>query len=272
MSKNNSFVVKKRHRFNHNSYVCKRNDLIQQARFELTVTEQRIILYTISKIKPDDTAFQQYKFDIKEFYELCNIEKDSYNVFKRTLKTLADKSWWAIIDDKGTEKLMRWFSDIEISQHSIVTIEFHPNMFPFLINLKQQATQGLYYTQYELQNILPMRSKYSIKLYELLKSYQKNNEEWFFDIDHLKRLLDCSNYEKFGMFKARILDTGIKEINEFTDLNIDYTLIKEGNRYRWITFSLQEKTAVEKINVAVNQSVARMNKRTTTKQEATLNT
>ena len=34
--------------------VYKRNDMIQKARFSLSVQEQRAVLYAISKIKPDD--------------------------------------------------------------------------------------------------------------------------------------------------------------------------------------------------------------------------
>ena len=42
--------------------VFKRDDLIQKSRYSLTVQEQRIVLYAMSKIKPTDDAFQEYTF------------------------------------------------------------------------------------------------------------------------------------------------------------------------------------------------------------------
>jgi len=53
--------------------VIKSNDLIQKARFDLTVQEQKIILYLISKLKPDDDKSKTIKFEIKEFCSVCGI-------------------------------------------------------------------------------------------------------------------------------------------------------------------------------------------------------
>lgn len=44
--------------------VVKRDDMIQHARFTLSIQEQKCILYAISRIKPEDTAFTEYTFDI----------------------------------------------------------------------------------------------------------------------------------------------------------------------------------------------------------------
>lgn len=62
---------------------------------------------------------------------------------------------------------------------------------PYLLQLATQAgEQGAFYTRYGLRYVLPMRGQYSPRLYEILKSYQKNNREWFFDPEELKRVLD----------------------------------------------------------------------------------
>lgn len=223
------------------SLVYKRNDLIQQARFDLSPIEQRIILYTIAKIHPEDTSFQEYSFDIAEFLQLCNQDLTNYTHIRKTLKSLADKSWWAVTDDNGGESLLRWFTTVRFFPKSgQVKIKFHEDMFPYLLQLRQQAINGLYYTQYQLKNILPMRSKYSIRLYELLKSYQRNNEQWYFEINDLKYLLMCQNYEQFGIFRLKILEPAINEINTYSDLCISYQEKKEGRKVKWITFFLCE--------------------------------
>ena len=52
-----------------NQRVIKSNDLIQKSRFHLSLQEQKIILYLISKVKPNDNNFLLAEFDTTEF---CN--------------------------------------------------------------------------------------------------------------------------------------------------------------------------------------------------------
>lgn len=220
--------------------VYKRNDMIQKARFALNVQEQRAVLYAISKIRPHDTSMTEYEFDIKEFYRMIGWKDESYTKFKKMLKDLSDRSWWATIDDEGTESAVRWFTTVRCNKNSgKVVIKFHEDMMPFLLNL---ANSHEYYTKYSLQYILPMSSQYSPRLYEILKSYQRNNVQWFFDIDELKHLLNCENYKNFKDFRKWVLEPAVNEINKYTDIKIAYLTEKEGRRITRITFLMKDKS------------------------------
>lgn len=222
--------------------VYKRDDMIQKSRHQLSVQEQRCVLYAISKIKPTDEVFQEYTFDIKDLYILCGIQKESYTELKAILKGLSDKSWWATIDDKGTESVVRWFTTVRTNKKSgKATIKFHEDMMPFLLQLTKQNS---FYTSYNLQYVLPMSSQFSPRLYEILKSYQKNNREWFFPTEELKRLLDGEKYKNFNDFRKRILDPAIAEINQYTDINIAMDVVKEGRggRITRVIFYMAEKS------------------------------
>ena len=155
----------------------------------MTIQEQRCILYVISKIKPEDEVFQEYTFSLKDFYALCGIESQSYTRLKGTLKELADKSWWHKVGKR--EILLRWFSTIVLDEGSdTVTVKLHEHMMPHLLRLADQAKHNkTFYTQYTLKYVLPMRRQFSPRLYELLKSYQKNNLEWYFTLDDLREKL-----------------------------------------------------------------------------------
>lgn len=224
--------------------VVKRDDMIQHARITLSIQEQKCILYAISRIKPEDTAFTEYTFDIKDFYDLCGIDNDSYTRLKQTLKGLSDKSWWAVIDDKGTESVIRWFTTVRTNKRSgKVTVKFHEDMMPYLLQLATQAReQGAFYTRYGLRYVLPMRGQYSPRLYEILKSYQKNNREWFFDLDELKRVLDAQSYDRWPDFRRRVLEPAVEEINSFTDLNVAFDTEKEGRKIARVTFFMAGKS------------------------------
>ena len=222
--------------------IYKRNDMVQQSRHNLSIQEQRIVLYAISKIKPEDTYLTEYTFDIKNFYNVCGLDNDSYTATKKTIKELSDRSWWHTLPD-GTETLLRWFTTTRISKDSgKITIKFHEDMMPFLIQLAEQNT---FYTSYNLKYVLPMNSKHSPRLYEILKSYQQNNEKWFFQIDTLKKLLNCEKYKRFPDFRRYVLDPAVEEINKYTDIKITYGLSKEGRKVTRITFAMVSKTDSE---------------------------
>lgn len=246
MKKLNNFQREER-KYNRELSVYKSDEMIQKGRYNLSVQEQRTILYAISKIKPEDTYLTEYTFDINEFYQIIGWKNESYTEFKAMLKGLSDKSWWAEIDDKGTESVLRWFSSVKSNKRSgKVTVKFHEDMMPFLLQLTESDS---FYTFYNLKYILPMSSKHSPRLYEILKSYQKNNMQWFFDIDELKKKLCCESYKNFNDFQRRVLNPAVEEINKFTDICIDYDTKKDGRRVSKIVFYFDNKTKDEMFDV-----------------------
>lgn len=212
--------------------VYKRDDMIQQGRYKLTLLQQRIILYAISHIHSDDPYDKMYEFRLKDIYKVSGMGDDSYTRFKETIQKLDRVNWW--IAKGGKEILGRWFSFIEIDpDNNTATFQFHRAVAPYLFDL---VRQNKYYTQYELENILPMTHQASPRLYELLKSYAKNNNKWYFELDKFKLVMDCDSYKLWGDIKRRILDPSVEEINQRTDLSVGYTLRHEGRKVVGIEF------------------------------------
>ncbi len=222
--------------------VYKRDDMIQKARFSLSIQEQRTILFAISKIKPTDSVFEEYTFDIKDFYQLCGIEDRSYTRLKQMLIGLKQKTWW-VKTGPDEESTVSWFNKVRTNKKSgKVTIRFDDDMMPYLLQLAEQET---FYTSYNLQYVLPMQSQYSPRLYEVLKSYQKNNRQWYFEIDELRDLLDCRNYSRWVDLKRWAIEPAIEEINKYTDIKIAYRPLKEGRKITRVEFLMKAKTEEE---------------------------
>lgn len=225
------------------SKVYKADSLVQRARYSLSLIEQRFVLYAISKIKQDDPADTKYRIDLRDFQRVCGTDSDqSYNYTKGWIKKLADKSWW--MADGKSDVLVRWFSSIRITRQSgLVEVKFHEDMFPHLFRLAEQMREnGQFYTGYTLRNILPMKSTYSIRIYELLKSYQKNNRKWWFEIGELKKLLDCENYVRFPDFRRYVLEPAEREINLYTDIKVKSSTVNQGRKVVAIEFTMLNKT------------------------------
>jgi len=217
--------------------IVKSNELIQKARFNLSVQEQKIVLYLISKIKPTDKQFQVYKFRITEFCKVCGIEYESgknYKNVRDSIDNLADKKAWILLDNGKTSRVS-WINKAWIAgneQNGRLEIRLDEDLLPYLIELHNN------FTQYGLKYILSMKSQYSIRLYELLKSYQNLNNI-IFEIDKLKQLLMCENYKRFPDFKRKVIDIAMREINKLTDITIEFTPIKSGKRFAQINFAIK---------------------------------
>ncbi|MBQ3944550.1 MAG: replication initiation protein [Alphaproteobacteria bacterium] len=51
-----------------------------------------------------------------------------------------------------------------------------------------------------------MKCKYSIRLYEILKAKIKNGSrlEWYYSLENLKEILECTSYKRYPDFTAAI--------------------------------------------------------------------
>lgn len=260
-----------------NNLVAKDNRLIQNSRMSLGLIENKAILYLISKIKPDDIPGKIYVFNCKEFQALLNWNKDaSYQNIKIMLQNLGDKSIWVEGEIKGKKKdiLLRWFDIVHLDPGTgDIEISFHQDMFPFLLDLQAHLEQeGSFFTTYKLQNIALMKHHYSPRIYELLKSYQYNNQKWTFEngtgseYDLQIKIADTfldkrtrkavpqipEGWSNWAVFKRNILNPAIDEINKYTDIKVAYTGKKEDIRHkktraiRTIEFYMVGKTEPER--------------------------
>lgn len=218
--------------------VVKANSLIQKSRYSLSLQEQRLVQYMISKITPDTTRFEEVCIDIKDVCLLLNIDPDSggnYEYIKRTLKRIRDRSVWIELPDR-TEMTFSWFSTVILKKHSGRAILcFDKASAPFLLQLKS------HFTQYNLFYTLAMKSVYSIRLYELLKSYQ-NLGEAEFSVDDLRNRLDATNkaYNSFGRFREKVLNVALDEIERLSDLKVEMETIRSGRFITRIKFKMSE--------------------------------
>ena len=129
---------------------------------------------------------------------------------------------------------------------SFIKFMIHPELKPYLLNLQKK------YLSYDIQNILSLKSNYSIRLYELLKHkynqsarHTKNPFITFsIEINELRKMFQVPDSYQLNHLKTRILDKSKKEFSTKTDIFFDYTLTKKlGRSYDTITFSIGKNIA-----------------------------
>lgn len=219
--------------------VKKSNTAVQKARYSLTLRQQKLLCFLISQIQETTTAATYIEFNLRELFDVLGDNTQNYQKAKDELKEIADKSWWIVnIKDRDEDILVRFLAKVKANKKTqTVKILWDIDMLPHLQNLRRE------YTQYKLFYILTMKSEYSVRMYELLKSVA-GKTTWNFKIEHIKNLLMCdTKYKQFGHFKSRVIETAVTEINEKTDINVSYELFRYGGgrEYTDIEFTIEPK-------------------------------
>lgn len=217
--------------------VVKSNEIIQRARYDLTITELKTFAFILSKIKPNDKENQEYVISIKDFCLVCGIDHTNggnYQHVKKALKSLRDKSFW-LADKDGKETLVGWLAKARIDKRSgKVTVRLDEDI--------QKHVLGLYnnYTQYSLLYTLPMKSSYSFRIYEHLKSHAFK-KVYTFDLDDLKQKIGAAVYTNFKDFRKKVLEVAVEEINEYTDLEVSWEPITKGKKVIQLKFEIKQR-------------------------------
>lgn len=215
--------------------VTQANELVE-ARYSLPLGEQRLILTMLSRIQPSDDDFKEYRISINEFAEFMGIDKN--HVYVECKKTTAKLTTRGLtIQEPGRLLQTNWVSSADyVDGEGCVKLCFDPKLKPYLLQLKSN------FTSCKLEMLLEFRSQYTMRIYTLLKQYEKLKYREI-DLEQLRMILAISKeqYKLYGDFKNRILLSTQKELTEKADLYFEFEEIKYGRRVGAIRFHIITK-------------------------------
>ena len=216
--------------------IVKSNQVIE-ASYQLSSTEQRIVLAAISKISRDEeiTDDEIYRVTVDDLRNLGVHEKTAYRDLKDGVNRLYDRSINLAIDDESIK--MRWVQSIRfLESKSVVGLRFSKEILPFISNLSRE------FTKYSLSNIAGMSSAYAIRIYELLSQYRSIGKREI-SVESLRKMLELGKrYPLFADLKRWVIDTAVDQINEYSPLSVKYEQKKTGRKVTHILFSFKEKS------------------------------
>lgn len=166
--------------------------------------------------------------------------------------------------DKENFRHYNWFEKI-FYENGVATFYLTPDIKQFLVDFKKHDQMKIYA---KLRYILPMRSRYSKRIYLMCREFIGSGTRFCdTDWDLFKEKLQIPSSYNYFKIKNNILESAKKEINELSDIEIDYsiseTLDKGGQRPTAIKFTIKKKfddaeetqTKQEVIEEAENKSV-----------------
>lgn len=220
-----------------NESVVQSNHLIE-AHYRLSLQEKRLILWLLKHIKPQDQDFERYTVKVSEFAEMMELDvKTQYAEMRKITKSLLTKI--IEITDPYTQKKTRfaWLCLDEWEEGvGICSLEFHPELKPYLLELKS------HFTQIPFSHFLGLKSCYSIRIFELLIQYENIGNRRM-EINDIKKWcgLNEGEYSLYNHFKQRVLEKAKSEINGTTDYSVNYTEIKSSRKVVAVEWSIKKK-------------------------------
>ena len=219
-----------------NRQIVKQDFKLVNAKYKLTTNEIKIIMNAISEIKIEDKDFHTYKIKLSDISQELHNEslKRSYTRLKNFCEDLLKKPLFIPKEDKGF-LVVNWFSSLEyIAGTAEIEYDIHPKLKPYLLELKER------FVQYNLKYILPLASSYSIRIYQLLKEYEKATKRTF-TVNELMDILQVpTSYKIYNRFKEKVLQVAEKELIAHCDIFFEYEEIKEGKRVNEILFRIKK--------------------------------
>lgn len=225
--------------------VVKSNHVIE-ASYRLTLNEQRLILLCIQQISKGQAITPQTGFNIRasELIESFGMNpKNAYSELKDVSEVLFNRFLTIYQPDPEEPKLestrTRWITAIDyIPDEGRVKLYFAHKVIPYISMLESG------FTRYNLAYVANMNSVYGMRFYELFKCWLMGDKSKTktIGIDDLKDLLDLKGqYPSIKDFKKYVLDKGLDDVNQHTDLKAAYETKKTGRRITDLEFVIKLK-------------------------------
>ncbi len=232
--------------------VYKSNRLIE-GRYRLSAVAQKMCASVISRVDPTErigTPLPTYRLTITEIAEMTGVKKQ---VLYRTITKYTKELKQIVIlidraDGRPGYRQLGLFREFEYDGvDGVLTVEFESRLEEHIRDFAGN------FTKYYLGELTGLKSRYSIRLYELLrKSHnmsKSDNEISFYrqSLEDLRQMLGIEKnaYTLFSSFRRDVLNTAQKEIKEKTGLEFTFATLRTGRKVSTVIFRVENNKSHE---------------------------
>ena len=245
--------------FSEDNAIKKSNELsLSKIGHGFTLNQMQLLSYAIYCTQQNErTSFRKVDFE-KKF----NIDKYMTSYIKEDMEFF-DKALVSLINIVKLEeefikkKSIKIFREIEYHK-GLFTFEWDPELLPHILDLKER------YVWTDLTITSKFRSGFSWVLYDFLrglyghwrKVVSKEAALELFDVAHHK-----SYIHNTSVFKSKVLDVAVAEVNKYTELDVEYRYKKNGRKivafeFIWSsgkTIKKASKSQIDMLQSTLNQ-------------------
>lgn len=219
-------------------WVQKSDPLVLMRSVPFSLGELKILDTYISRINANDDSRRTVIFTKEEYEELMGITGANYRALQKHTKGMLGK----VVELQMPNKDYLQFVLFEQAR-------YHKDEYgkPIIELTCTSLAKDLFfcigkyhYFKYALENVINLTRKASYLLYLYIRT-NRYRGEWEVDLHELRdKILDCKeqeSYQEYKIFKNRVFDPAVKEVNNKTDCHFEYEPIKRGRRVAKIKFT-----------------------------------
>lgn len=192
------------------------------------------------------------------FMVLSSLEvgKLEYTIHVKDIEAITGRKWNLKQLREATESIGSRMFEIETTEKLrqiwlFSYVDYITGTGSFKIKINDDAKSYFFelknnFTAMQLKSVLHCSSKYAKRLYGLSCQWRSVGKKRF-EVIELKKMLGLidkkgnEEYTEITAFKKKVLDIAKKQINEGSDLFIDYKLIKQGRSFKWVEIYINTK-------------------------------
>lgn len=262
--------------------IFRKSNFLVDVMGDFSLIELKIMMYALANIKNSkidkDTGVPVSTIKASDIISAMGTSRS--NLYK-PMKSAADSMMGkkiAYVDDKNQKFTFMNLVGTSNYEKGKIEIRWNPDIKMYLYEIEDK------FTELPINIVMSFYSEYGLRLYELLKRrmfyyYQEGEEKegvykYVVNTNYLRLQLGCvdvndpevkkilkehgghqmetidelpnTGYGKWGNFSTRILEPSVAEINEISDIEVTYELIKKGigGKVEEIAFTITKKKTV----------------------------
>ena len=213
--------------------VVQRNNFIKGNFSTLEIRDLKILKLLVSKVNSSNKEFESYYYITKDEVRAFNFnERNIHSYIKTSLRKLGSVFIVVKNDDKEEVEISLVGKIIYDKKNGIYKVPLSSDLKEYLLDIKKE------FTKYNLCNLVHLKRKEEVKLYEYLKSI--SFEIFVISIENLKTIMEINkkSFESFFNFHKKLKES-ISSINSYTDINVNFIVLKNNNQSKNIQFTIK---------------------------------
>lgn len=219
-------------------YLVEKSDpLFLMRSVPFSLGELKILDTYISRINADDDSRRTVIFTKAEYEELMGLTEANSKALSKHTDNLLGKVVTLQMPNKDFLKFVLFtkaFYHKDEYGVPIIELTCSPEAKDLFFCIGKY-----HYFKYALENVINLTHKASYLLYIHILS-NRFRKEWTVELAELRdTILDCKgqeSYQEYKIFKNRVLDPAVKEVNAKTDCKFEYEALKRGRKVAEIKF------------------------------------
>ena len=223
-----------------------KDNALMNASYNLDLVEQRLILLAIIEARESGkgiNANDPLTVHAETYINQFGVHRNTaYQALKDACNNLFSRQFsYQEINKRGNTEHVRsrWVSEVRYTDaEATVKLVFAPIVIPLITRLEEQ------FTKYDIEQISGLSSAYAVRLYELLICWRSTGKTSIIELQEFRKRLGVLDheYQRMEVFKRRVLNLALDQINQHTDITVSYEQHKTGRNITGFSFKFKQKS------------------------------